>query len=87
MKTNLNDVKDRGETARDEFIEHFTKAGSPLSYYDPIKKQKFNLFEKKKSENKQSIPEDECQSFTEVLATFDQRKLDLRRIMDLLCHK
>ena len=82
MKTDLNDIKERGETARDEFIERFTKADSPLSYYDPIKKQKFNLFEKKKSENKQSIPEDEGQSFTEVLATFDQRKLDLRSIMD-----
>ena len=82
MKADLNDIKGRGETARDEFIGRFTNADSPLSYYDPIKKQKFNLFEKKKSENKQSIPEDEGQSFTEVLASFDQRKLDLRRIMD-----
>ena len=66
MKDDIIDLKKRGEIARDEFIERFTKENSTLTYYDPIKQQQFKLFEKKVVKNKHSIPEDEGQSFTEI---------------------
>ena len=72
MKDDIIDLKKRGEIALDEFIERFTKENSTLTYYDPIKRQQFKLFEKKIVKNKHSIPEDEGQSFTEIFATFDQ---------------
>ena len=75
MKDDIIDLKKRGEIAQDEFIERFTKENSTLTYYDPIKWQQFKLFEKKIVKNKQS--------FTEIFATFDQKKLDY----GLLCDK
>ena len=82
MKADIIDLKNRGEVARDEFISRFTTERTKLTYYDPITRQDVKLFEKKKQQKKHSIPEDEGQSFTEILATFDQKKLNLRKIME-----
>ena len=76
------DLKNRGEVARDEFIQQFTKNDSKLKYYDPIKRNQLKFFEKETKKKKHSIPEDEGQSFTEILATFHQKHLNLRKIMD-----
>ena len=81
MKNDLKDLKTRGADARNEFIKRFTNSQSKETYYDPIKKQPLKLFEKKTTKKKDSIPEDECQSFTDVLTKYDQQKLDLRSIM------
>ena len=68
--------------ARDEFVGTFTKVNTKLNYYDPIKQQLFKLFEKKTTKKNHSIPEDECQSFTDIFAMYNEKKLDLRKIMD-----
>ena len=40
------------------------------------------MFEKETNNKKHSLPEDEGQSFTEIPATFDQKKFNLSKIMD-----
>ena len=82
MKEDIIDIKERGKIARNEFISRFTKDGSKQSYYDPIKQQPVKLFEKKTDKTKNSITIDECQSFTEIFARFNQKTLDLRQIME-----
>ena len=82
MINDIIDLKNRGEVARNEFILRFTKNYPKLKYYDSIKRNQLKLFEKETKKKKHSIPEDEGQSFTEILATFDQKKLNLRKIMD-----
>ena len=67
-----------------EFIGRFTlpedkTAGK--SYYGPIKKQAVNMFEGGNTTKKRSSPEDESQSFAGVLSMFDNKSLDLRKIM------
>ena len=37
MINDIIDLKNRGEIARNEFIQRFTKNDSKLKYYDPIK--------------------------------------------------
>ena len=55
---------------------------SPLSYHDPIKKQLVIAFENLELRKKRpSIPEDEGKSFAALLAEYDSKKLDLRKIM------
>ena len=58
------------------------KNNSKLKYYNPIKRNQLKLCKKETKNKKHSISEDEDQSFTEILATFDQKKLNLRKIMD-----
>ena len=82
MEKDTIDLRKKGEELRDEFIGRITEDDPKLSYYDPIKKQEIKLFEKKKQKKKPSIPEDEGQSFCEILATFDQKKLNLRKIVE-----
>ena len=82
MKEDILDLKKRGEGLRDEFVDRITKRDAKFTYYDPIKKQEIKLFEKKKQQKKHSIPEDEGQSFGEILASFDQKKLNLRKIAE-----
>eukprot|EP00112_Aurelia_sp_Birch-Aquarium-sp1_P017225 Seg3972.2 transcript_id=Seg3972.2/GoldUCD/mRNA.D3Y31 product="hypothetical protein" protein_id=Seg3972.2/GoldUCD/D3Y31 len=55
---------------------------SSLSYHDPIKKQAVITFENLVQRRKTvSIPEDEGKSFAAILAEYDSKKLDLRKIM------
>ena len=82
MKDNVIDLKEREGIARDELVGTFTKVNTKLNYYDPIKPQLFKLFEKKTTKKNHSIPEDECQSFTDIFAMYNKKKLDLRKIMD-----
>ena len=82
MEKDTIDLRKKGEELRDEFIGRITEDDPKLSYYDPIKKQEIKLFEKKKQKKNPSIPEDEGQSFCEILATFDQKKLNLRKIVE-----
>ena len=81
----INDIidsKNRREVARNEFIQRFKKNYSKLKYDDPIKRNQLKLFEKETRKKKHSIPEDEGQSSTKFLAIFDQKKLNLRKIID-----
>ena len=81
MKDEIIDLKERGEIARDEFVGRFTQDDTKLDYYDQIKRQPLKLFEKKTTKKKHSIPEDEGLSFTDIFAMYDEKKLDLRKIM------
>ena len=81
-KDDITYLEERGEIARDEFVGRFTQDNKKLNYYDPIKRQPLKLFQKKTTKKKHSIPEDEGQSFTDIFAMFDERKLDLCKIMD-----
>ena len=76
------DLKEREEIAGDEFFRTYTQEGTKLSYYDPFKQQPLKLFENKTTKKKHSTPEDEGQSFTDIFAMHDEKKLDLRKIMD-----
>ena len=77
MTRDTLDIKENGEVARDKFIEPITSIDNKQSYYSSIKKQNIKLFEKK-----QSIAVDEYQSFTKVFDPYDQKKLDLRKLME-----
>ena len=47
MINDIIDLTNRGEVARDEFIQQFTKNDSKLKYYDPIKRNQLKLLKKK----------------------------------------
>ena len=67
-----------------EFIGRFTLPEDKTtgkSYYGPIKKQAVNMFKGGNTKKKRSIPEDESQSFANVLSMFNNKSLDLRKIM------
>ena len=74
IKDDIIDLKEIGEIARDEFVGRFTQKNRKLNYYE--------LFEKKTTKKKHSIPDDESQSFTVIFAIYDGKNLDLRKIMD-----
>ena len=74
-------MKKSGEAQRDEFLKRITTAGAEKSYYEPIKRNKFKLFKEKNSKKKSYIPEDESQSFADILVKYDNGKLDLRKIL------
>ena len=76
------DIKARGAAARDEFLEALTSADKKEVYYGPIKRQDIKLFSVKPTKNKKTITSDECQSFAEIFSLFDEKKLNLRLIMD-----
>ena len=68
-----------------EFIRRFTLPDDTTtgkSYYAPKKKQAVNLFKEGNTKKKRSIPEDEGQSFADILSIFDNKSLDLRKIME-----
>ena len=71
MINDIIDLENRGQVARDEFIQRFTKNNSKLKYYGLIKRNQLKLFDKETKKKKLSIPEDEGQSSTEILATLD----------------
>ena len=81
MKYDFIDLKERGEFSPDGFVGKFTQESTKLNYYDPIKRQPLKLFEKKTIKKKHSKPEDEYQSFTNIFAMYDEKKLDLNKIM------
>ena len=82
MKYDIIDLKERGEIAQDEFVGRFKQDNTKLNYYDPIKLQPLALSEKKTTKKKHSILEDKGQSFTDIFTAYDDKKLDLRKIMD-----
>ena len=88
MLNNVLNARKAGEDALIEFLRRFTEGNnhrqSELKYNDPIKKQKVHTFtnQKRKSRKKQqTIPEDECESLGNILAQFDEKKLDLRHLL------
>ena len=82
VKDDIIDLRERGEISRDEFVGRFTQENAKLSYYDPIKRQSLKLFEKKTTKKKHLKTEDEGQSFTNIFTMCNEKKLDLRKIMD-----
>ena len=81
MRDDIVDIKQRGETARDEFMRRFTTDSATETYYDPIKRQDLKLFKKVKQKKRPTIAEDESQSLTEILILYDQKKLNLKHFM------
>ena len=82
MKDDVIDLKERGETLRDEFIGRFTRSDSKKSYYDEIKRQEMKLFKAPKQEKKRTIADNENQSLTEILVMYDEKKLNLKYFMN-----
>ena len=82
FKDDIIDLKEREKIARYEFVGRFTQENTKSSYYTSIKLQALKMFEKKTTKKKHSIPEDEGQSFTDIFAMDDEKKLDLHKIMD-----
>ena len=72
-----------------EFFTRFTTTGADVTdpkrakYNDPIKKQKIYTFtnQQQKKKKHQTIPEDECESLGNVLAQFDEIRLDLKHVL------
>ena len=60
-------LKKSGEAQRDEFLKRITTAEVKKSYYEPIKRNKFKLIKEKTLKKKFPIPEDESQSFADLL--------------------
>ena len=58
------------------------KNASKLKCYDSMKRNQLEFFERETEKKKHFTPEDEGQYFTEILTTFDQKKLNLRKIID-----
>ena len=79
-------IKSQGKrTASNELIYwevYFTGGYNHESYYAPIKKQVVKLFKEGNAKKKHSIPEDKGQSFADILSIFDNKNLDLRKIME-----
>ena len=80
MKDDIIDLMESGEIVRDEFVGRFAQDNTKLNYYDPIKRP-LKLVDKKTTKKKHSIPT-QGQSFTDIFAIYDEKKLDLRKIMD-----
>ena len=84
ISKNTLSLKERGHQAMSEFIGRITlpeDTTTGKSYYAPIKKQAVNLFKEGNTKKKCSIPEDEGQSFANILSIFDKKSLDLHNIM------
>ena len=72
-----------------EFFTHLTTTGADVTdlkrakYNDQIKKQKIYTFtnQQQKKKKHQTIPEDECESLGNVLAQFDEIRLDLKHVL------
>ena len=75
-------LKKSGEAQYDEFFKWITTAEAEKSYYEPIKRNEFKLFKEKTLKKKSSIPEDESQSFEDILLKYDNEELDLRNILN-----
>ena len=72
-----------------EFFTRLTTTGSDVTdpkrakYNDPIKKQKIYTFtnQQQKKKKHQTILEDDCESLGNVLAQFDEKRLDLKHVL------
>ena len=87
MTKNVLSVRERGKEAMDMFIKKITTSeddinNEKLSYYDPIKEQPMKLFNETVIQTKHNIPNDEGQSFAEIISIFDNRNLTLHEIME-----
>ena len=51
-------------------------------YYGTISRQEIQLFSTKAEKKKQTIESDECQSFAEVFSLFDEKKLNLKLVLE-----
>lgn len=76
----------RGTIARDDFISRFTNinhGNEKEKYFDPIKKQPSKIFDESSKVKKKvpTIPEDEGQSFSDILSRCNDKVLDLKFIM------
>ena len=85
MGNNTLNIKERGQQAMNEFIGRFTLPEDTItgmSYYAPLKNQAVNLFKEGNTRKKISLPEDEGQTFADILSMFDNKSLDLQKIME-----
>ena len=83
LKCYSKTLEQRGSEARDEFISRFTDSNSSKKFLDPIHKLPSKTFgEKPKKSKITSIPEDEGQSFSDILSRYHDKVLDLRYIME-----
>ena len=88
LKLNAQLLKERGEHDRNEFFKRIatfreeTSDEINPSYNDPIKRQNLITFSDKNKKKKiTSIPEDERESFADILARYDKKILDFEYLM------
>ena len=84
MRKNTSSLKEQGQQAIGEFIGRFTllEDTATNTYYTSIKKQAVNLFKEDNTKIKRSVPKDQGQSFADILSIFDNKSLDLYKIME-----
>ena len=82
----MRTCKERGVEAMKQFEVRFTiqesTEMSKKSYYDTIPRQKVITFQSTKPKKKLTMDEDETKSFAEILSCFDEKKLNLKFIMN-----
>ena len=89
MVRNVLSAKKTGEDAITELFTRFTTTVTDVTdpkrakYNDPIRKQKIYTFtnQQQKKKKHQKIPEDECELLGYVLAQFDEKRLDLKHLL------
>ena len=89
MVRNVLSARKTGEDAITEFFKQFTTTGTDVTdpkrakYNDPIKKQKIYTFtnQQQKKKKHQTIPEDNCKSSGNVLTQFDEKRLDMKQVL------
>ena len=67
---------------RDTFLGDLQSDTKKKVYYGTIKRQEIKLFSVKPQKKKLNVSSDECQSFSEVFALFDDKKLNLKMVME-----
>ena len=84
MRKNTSSLMEQGQQAIGEFIGRFTllEDTATNTYYTSIKKQAVNLFKEDNTKIKCSVPKDQGQSFADILSIFDNKSLDLYKIME-----
>ena len=82
MKRDSLDIKSRGAALRDSFLGDLQTDTKKQVYYGTIKRQDIKLFSVKSKKKKITVASDECQSFSEVFALFDEKRLNLKMIMN-----
>ena len=82
----MRTCKERGMETMKQFEVRFTiqesTEMSKKSYYDTIPRQKVITFQSTKPKKKLTMDEDETKSFAEILSYFDEKKLNLKFIMN-----
>ena len=75
MKDHNIDLTERQKIARDELDGRRTEKNTKLNYFLTNKRQLYKPFEKKTTNKKHSVPEDDVQFFTNIFVMYVRKNL------------